>query len=84
MNRNVQFRERILHPGFREWQFDETLEKILEAEQDLSKYVDPRHNLGILARPPQHIRELITKIQREISPVAGPCKLFLSSRECAC
>ncbi|KAJ5591664.1 uncharacterized protein N7459_002033 [Penicillium hispanicum] len=73
LNRNGQFKERILDPDFREWQFDEILENVLQAERGASPYVDKRNNLSFWARPPQHIRELIREIQQEISAVAGPC-----------
>lgn len=74
LNRNAQFRERILDPNFREWQFDEILHNVVEAEQGLTQYVDPRHNLAFWARPPQHIRELVFDIQQEVAAVAGSCK----------
>ncbi|KAJ6134396.1 hypothetical protein N7523_000718 [Penicillium sp. IBT 18751x] len=70
-NRNAQFKERLLNPAFREWQFDEILHNVLKAEKGLVDYVDPRHNLGFWTRPPRHIRELVSDIQREIASAAG-------------
>lgn len=72
--RNAQFKERLLNPAFREWQFDEILHNVLKAEKGLIEYIDPRHNLGFWTRPPRHIRELVFDIQREIAAVAGSCK----------
>ncbi|KAJ5668915.1 Ribosomal protein L44e [Penicillium macrosclerotiorum] len=78
--RNSRFRDQILDPGFRGWQFDETLHRVLGAEQGLSQYVDQRHNLAFWARPPRHIRELAQMIQQEIAPLAEQC-LWLTPLE---
>ncbi|KAJ5151069.1 uncharacterized protein N7482_010321 [Penicillium canariense] len=72
-NRNAQFKEHILDLSFREWRFDEILHQVLEAQQGLTQYVDPRNNLSLWTRPPRHIRELIHDIQQMIAPLAGPC-----------
>ncbi|KAJ5964713.1 uncharacterized protein N7479_004589 [Penicillium vulpinum] len=71
-NRNDLFRNQICQPGFCEWKEDEILSKILEAEKGLTDFVDLRHNLAFWARPPQHIRDLVSKIQQEIGPLIGP------------
>ncbi|KAJ5287032.1 hypothetical protein N7478_002718 [Penicillium angulare] len=79
-NRNAQFKEILLIPGFREWKFDEVLEKILEADQGIAQYKDTRNNLSFWARPPKHIRKLVYDIQQEIASVAGP-SLWLTPQE---
>ncbi|KAJ5805997.1 Ribosomal protein L44e [Penicillium pulvis] len=79
-NRNAKFKEVLLNPGFREWQFDEILGNILKAEKGLIQYDDPRSNISLLARPPKHICELIQDIQQEIADVAGPC-LWLAPQD---
>ncbi|KAJ5542961.1 hypothetical protein N7461_008964 [Penicillium sp. DV-2018c] len=71
-NRNGFFGNQIRQRGFHEWKEDEILSKVLEAEKGLTDFVDPRHNLAFWARPPQHIRELIHKIQKRIGPLIGP------------
>ncbi|KAJ5400335.1 Ribosomal protein L44e [Penicillium sp. CMV-2018d] len=71
-NRNALFRNQICQPGFCEWKEDEILSKVLDAEKGLTDFVDPRHNLAFWARPPQHIRDLVYKIQQEIGPLIGP------------
>ncbi|KAJ5316104.1 hypothetical protein N7476_006411 [Penicillium atrosanguineum] len=76
-DRNAQIKQRLLNPAFREWQFDEILHNVLKAEKGLVEYIDPRHNLGFWTRPPHHIRELVSDIQREISAVAGSCLWFM-------
>ncbi|KAJ5348453.1 uncharacterized protein N7506_001706 [Penicillium brevicompactum] len=53
-------------PGFYDWKEDEVLRQVLEAEKGLTNYVDPRNNLAFWARPPQHVRGLVYKIQQEI------------------
>ncbi|OQD89308.1 hypothetical protein PENSOL_c064G00485 [Penicillium solitum] len=70
--RNALFRNQICQPGFCEWKEDEILSKVLDAEKGLTHFVDPRHNLAFWARPPQHIRDLVYKIQQEIGPLIGP------------
>ncbi|KAJ5187129.1 Ribosomal protein L44e [Penicillium cf. viridicatum] len=71
-NRNALFRNHICQPGFCEWKEDQILSKVLEAEKGLTDFVDLRHNLAFWARPPQHIRNLVYKIQQEIGPLIGP------------
>ncbi|KAL4938172.1 hypothetical protein BDV06DRAFT_226232 [Aspergillus oleicola] len=67
-NRNAQFREKLLHPEFPGWRYDEILSKLIEAKElkkdgkaegDGDVFADHRHNLNIYARPPEHIRHLI-------------------------
>ncbi|KAJ5791315.1 Ribosomal protein L44e [Penicillium psychrosexuale] len=70
--RNALFRSQICQKGFCEWNEDDILSKVLEAEKGLTDYVDPRHNLAFWARPPQHIRDLVYKIQQEIGTLIGP------------
>ncbi|KAJ5554658.1 hypothetical protein N7513_004617 [Penicillium frequentans] len=79
-NRNAKFKEILLNPSFREWQFDEILGNILKAEKGLIQYEDPRNNMSLLARPPKHICELVHDIQQEIADVAGPC-LWLAPQD---
>ncbi|PYH85476.1 60S ribosomal protein L44 [Aspergillus uvarum CBS 121591] len=76
-NRNVQQKERLLDPSFSGWQVDDILARLHEeANNDeqsstaTAPFIDPRHSLTILARPPQHIRDLVAEIQREIGDVA--------------
>ncbi|KAJ5617411.1 Ribosomal protein L44e [Penicillium hordei] len=71
-NRNALFRNQICQPGFCKWKEDQILSKVLEAEKGLTDFVDTRHNLAFWARPPQHIRNLVYKIQQEIGPLIGP------------
>ncbi|KAF3392805.1 60S ribosomal protein L44 [Penicillium rolfsii] len=73
LTRNAKFKDVILDPGFRQWQYDEILHQVLEAKQGLSSFVDPRNNLSFWSRPPRHIRELIHEIQQILAPIAGPC-----------
>ncbi|KAJ5933533.1 hypothetical protein N7454_005862 [Penicillium verhagenii] len=53
---------------------------ILKADKGLIQYEDPRNNASLLARPPNHICELIKDIQDEIVSAAGPC-LWLAPRD---
>jgi len=46
----------------------------------LTDYVDPRNNLAFWARPSQHVRDLVSKIQQEIVPLIGPGKCY----HCSC
>ncbi|OQE41870.1 hypothetical protein PENCOP_c004G07558 [Penicillium coprophilum] len=71
-NRNASFRNKICQPGFFEWKEDEVLSKVLEAKAGSTDFVDSRHNLAFWARPPQHIRDLVYKIQQDIEPLIGP------------
>ncbi|KAJ5170729.1 Ribosomal protein L44e [Penicillium coprophilum] len=71
-NRNASFRDEICQPGFCKWKEDEILSQVLEAKMGSTDFVDSRHNLAFWARPPQHIRDLVYKIQQEIEPLIGP------------
>ncbi|KAL3474330.1 RNA ligase/cyclic nucleotide phosphodiesterase [Aspergillus californicus] len=81
-NRNAQQKEKLLHLDFPGWQVDEILAKLVAQEQASNidaesngtpvppaPFTDHRHNLNLYARPPQHTRELIAEIHREISDV---------------
>lgn len=81
-NRNAFFRNQIHDRGFHEWNEDEILSKVLEANKGLTDFVDARHNLAFWARPPQHVRELITKIQNTIAPLIGPGECYMICNEC--
>ncbi|KAJ5084221.1 Ribosomal protein L44e [Penicillium alfredii] len=70
----MQSREKILHPRFCKWQVDDILQNILDADKSPTPFIDPRNNLAVLARPPQHTRALIQEIQNEIALIAGSCK----------
>jgi hypothetical protein len=76
-DRNARFSDEIRRAGFHEWKEDNVLHQVLEAEEGLTDYVDPRHNLAYWARPPQHVRELVSKIQQTISPLIGSGKYKL-------
>ncbi|CAG7954296.1 unnamed protein product [Penicillium salamii] len=76
-NRNALFNEKISQPGFCDWKEDQILNQVLEAEKGLTNYVDPRSNLAFWARPPQHVRELVSKIQQQIATLAGPGLWFV-------
>ncbi|OJK03377.1 hypothetical protein ASPACDRAFT_111122 [Aspergillus aculeatus ATCC 16872] len=75
-NRNIQQKERLLDPSFSGWQIDDILARLHEQANNeqgstaTAPFIDPRHSLTILARPPQHIRDLVAEIQREIRDVA--------------
>ncbi|KAJ5365099.1 Ribosomal protein L44e [Penicillium concentricum] len=78
-NRNASFRNQICQPGFYEWKEDKILSKVLKAEKGSTDLADPRHNLAFWARPPQHIGDLIYKIQQEIGPLIGPALWLVPS-----
>ncbi|CAG7955509.1 unnamed protein product [Penicillium olsonii] len=71
-NRNAIFSDQISQPGFCDWKEDPILNQVLEAEKGLTNYVDPRNNLAFWARPPQHVRELVSKIQQQLRKLTGP------------
>ncbi|KAJ5788171.1 Ribosomal protein L44e [Penicillium paradoxum] len=70
--RTAVFKDQICQPGFHEWKKDEILSQVLEVEKGLTDFIDPRHNLAFWARPPQHVRDLVYKIQQRIGPLIGP------------
>ncbi|PYH95738.1 hypothetical protein BO71DRAFT_350572 [Aspergillus ellipticus CBS 707.79] len=81
-NRNAQYKAKLLSPEFLGWQVDEILQKLHAQSTDpqAPPFVDPRHNLTLYARPPQHIRELVAEIQQEIRDVA-PSVWFTPSNQ---
>ncbi|RAK95190.1 uncharacterized protein BO80DRAFT_450441 [Aspergillus ibericus CBS 121593] len=73
-NRNAQFGDKLLSMDFKGWQIDEILRKLhthAGADGKTSPFVDPRHNLTLYARPPQHIRDLVAEIQQDVREVAS-------------
>ncbi|GAA86383.1 unnamed protein product [Aspergillus luchuensis IFO 4308] len=88
--RNVQYREKLLSPDFKGWQVDDILKKLhASANGETLPFVDPRHNLTLYARPPQHIRDLVAEVQqavREIAPsiwFTPPEQLHMTTLEIA-
>ncbi|RAL15074.1 60S ribosomal eL42 domain-containing protein [Aspergillus homomorphus CBS 101889] len=76
-NRSKQQKDKLLDPSFPGWQVDDILRCLHEQAKNerpgaaaAAPFVDHRHSLTILARPPQHIRNLIKEIQQEIEDVA--------------
>ncbi|PKY05279.1 60S ribosomal protein L44 [Aspergillus campestris IBT 28561] len=74
-HRNAQYRTKLLSPAFPGWQADEILSKLHSQTTNPNHshdapFIDPRNNLNIYARPPQHIRDLVAEVQREIKQVA--------------
>ena len=78
-HRNAQYRTKLLSPAFPGCQVDEILSKLHSQTTNPTTnpndshdvpFVDPRNNLNIYARPPQHIRDLVAHVQREIQQVA--------------
>lgn len=69
--RNVQYREKLLSPDFKGWQVDDILKKLhASANGETLPFVDPRHNLTLYARPPQHIRDLVAEVQQAVREIA--------------
>lgn len=68
--RNASFRKLILSTGFPGWTVDGILQKLHAAGADSDPTIDPRHNLAFWARPPQHIRDMVSEIQDEIRAIA--------------
>ncbi|GAQ47187.1 unnamed protein product [Aspergillus niger] len=82
-NRNVQYREKLLSPDFKGWQVDDILKKLhASANGETLPFVDPRHNLTLYARPPQHIRDLVAEVQQAIREIA-PRQLHMTTLEIA-
>ncbi|KAL2788688.1 RNA ligase/cyclic nucleotide phosphodiesterase, partial [Aspergillus keveii] len=83
-NRNALFREKLLDKNFPGWQIDEILRNLILAQERAktnaqnndngngiqAPFVDHRHNLNFYARPPKHVREIVTEIQAELRDVA--------------
>jgi hypothetical protein len=70
--RNEQQRIKILAEDFPGWSLDEILMR-LDGPAKEEGFLDPRNCLVIWARPPPHIRDLISFVQSELKDVA-PCK----------
>lgn len=68
--RNASFQTLILGPRFPGWIVDDTLQKLHAAGEDADPAIDPRHNMAFWARPPQHIRDMVSEIQSEIRAIA--------------
>ncbi|PLN76039.1 60S ribosomal protein L44 [Aspergillus taichungensis] len=69
-HRNAQYQTKLLSPAFPGYQIDEILSKLHSNDSHDEPFIDPRNNLNIYARPPQHIRDLVAEVQREIQQVA--------------
>ncbi|KAL2808808.1 RNA ligase/cyclic nucleotide phosphodiesterase [Aspergillus granulosus] len=74
-NRKALFKGKLLSTDFDGWQIDEILRKLILAQEVAATtpngngeapFVDHRHNLNFYARPPEHIREIVAEIQREL------------------
>jgi hypothetical protein len=77
--RNRRQRDALLDPDFPGVEIDPVLEKLVAAEATAAAapnigrvpaYVDPRHCLVFWARPPAHIRGLVSDIQQRLLKVA--------------
>ncbi|KAK5168995.1 uncharacterized protein LTR77_006304 [Saxophila tyrrhenica] len=66
-NRNTQQRAKLLTPDFSGVTIDEILAKL---EHSSDSFVDPRHCLVFWARPPTHLKTLISNIQQRLRDVA--------------
>ncbi|GIC84990.1 uncharacterized protein Aud_000817 [Aspergillus udagawae] len=69
--RNAKSKAHLLSPDFAGWQVDEILkmlhvQKTLPSNESQTPFIDHRNNLNFYARPPQHIKDLIAEIQKEI------------------
>ncbi|RHZ67741.1 60S ribosomal eL42 domain-containing protein [Aspergillus thermomutatus] len=72
--RNAKSKAHILSPNFTGWQVDEILKKLhiqttISSHDGQTPFVDHRNNLNFYARPPQHIKDFIAEIQKEIQSV---------------
>lgn len=67
--RNAIQKAKLLDPNFASFNCDEILAKLEGPKRDPG-FVDPRYCLVFWARPPQHIKEMVDMIQREIREVA--------------
>lgn len=77
--RNEQQSNKILAEDFPGWNLDEILMR-LDGTAKEEGFLDPRNCLVIWARPPSHIRDLISLVQSELKDVA-PCKLTKTLRK---
>ncbi|KAF4186125.1 hypothetical protein CNMCM8927_003183 [Aspergillus lentulus] len=72
--RNAKSKAHLLSPDFTGWQVDEILKKLhvqttIPSHEGQTPFIDHRNNLNFYARPPQHIKELIAEVQKEIQNV---------------
>ncbi|KAF4218059.1 hypothetical protein CNMCM8980_005443 [Aspergillus fumigatiaffinis] len=72
--RNAKSKAHLLSPDFTGWQVDEILKKLhvqttIPSHEGQTPFVDHRNNLNFYARPPQHMKDLIAEIQKEIQSV---------------
>ncbi|GFF34124.1 hypothetical protein IFM58399_03767 [Aspergillus lentulus] len=72
--RNAKSKAHLLSPDFTGWQVDEILKKLhvqttIPSHEGQTPFIDHRNNLNFYARPPQHIKELIAEVQKEIQSV---------------
>ncbi|KAF7158598.1 hypothetical protein CNMCM5623_003658 [Aspergillus felis] len=72
--RNAKSKAHLLSPDFAGWQVDEILKKLhvqrtIPSHESQTPFIDHRNNLNFYARPPQHIKDLIAEIQKEIQSV---------------
>ncbi|THC92352.1 hypothetical protein EYZ11_008168 [Aspergillus tanneri] len=75
-DRNKRFKAELLSLDFAGWEADEILRKLYvqatkaSTDNNDTPFVDTRNNLSFVARPPQHIQELVAEIQQGIRDVA--------------
>ncbi|KAF2747170.1 hypothetical protein M011DRAFT_468057 [Sporormia fimetaria CBS 119925] len=67
--RNAQQKTQLLSPAFKGVNIDPILLRLTDPAIEPG-YADPRHCLVFWARPPQHLKDLILKIQKELQTVA--------------
>ncbi|KAJ5900081.1 hypothetical protein N7495_004825 [Penicillium taxi] len=79
VTRNEQQKEKILSKDFPGWTLDDVLKR-LDGPAKEEGFVDPRNCLVIWAKPPSHIRDLISSIQSELKEVAP--SLWVMPPEC--
>lgn len=63
--RNEQQKAKLLDPNFPGWIIDPILEKLIHHEE-YPQYADPRNCFVFWARPPEHLRSLISAIQTQL------------------
>lgn len=71
--RNAQQKAKMLDQDFLGINIDPILLRLHNPSIEPG-YVDPRHCLVFWARPPQHVKDLILRVQKELLTVA-PSKL---------
>ncbi|KAF7115362.1 hypothetical protein CNMCM5793_002178 [Aspergillus hiratsukae] len=72
--RNAKSKAHLLSRDFTGWQVDEILKKLhiqttIPSHEGHKPFIDHRNNLNFYSRPPQHIKDLIAEIQKEIQSV---------------